>query len=313
MTEMTEVIKSVKDIIKRHSLTQRDVAAEAGISEGQMSAVLNGKYTGDNGRAAKLLSVWLDGFRQRQALPDMPGFVETPTSRQLRDAFTFARAAGCMSTIVGTPGVGKTESALQYCAENRANTWMITLSPSRCSLTECLLELAEELGLPDRRRNKGSLSRGICRRLRGTRGLIIIDEADHLGVDGLEEFRAIQDATHVGMVLIGNPQGVLKPIDSRYATDELERLCSRIARPVTLKKAKKADVTALAEAWGITGDSELKLVYSIAARAGALRVLSHTLRQAWILARGAEADALSESHIRQAFKEVYGKDLSLKS
>ncbi|EDW5879302.1 helix-turn-helix transcriptional regulator, partial [Salmonella enterica subsp. enterica serovar Pomona] len=75
MTEMTEVIKSVKDIIKRHSLTQRDVAAEAGISEGQMSAVLNGKYTGDNGRAAELLSVWLDGFRQRQALPDMPGFV----------------------------------------------------------------------------------------------------------------------------------------------------------------------------------------------------------------------------------------------
>ena len=64
---------------------------------------------------------------------------------------------GCINVIVGVPGVGKTATARNYCQE-QPNTWMITLSPAHSSVTECLLELADALGIDYTRANKGALS-----------------------------------------------------------------------------------------------------------------------------------------------------------
>lgn len=61
--------------------------------------------------------------------------------------FQFVRRAQCMNVIAKVPGVGKIFSARQYC--QHAHTWMVTLFPPQASITECLLELAEALGLSD--------------------------------------------------------------------------------------------------------------------------------------------------------------------
>ncbi|ECE6505691.1 transcriptional regulator, partial [Salmonella enterica subsp. salamae] len=244
------------------------------------------------------LIAWYGNWQRRNTLPERPQFVETQTVKELRDLFQSVRVMGCINVIVGAPGVGKTVTARDYCSN--PNTWMITLSPAHSSVTECLLELADALGLKDVSKNKGDLSRAIRRKLTGVQGLLIVDEADHLGVEGLEQLRAIQDASGVGMVLIGNPQGLSRA--SRYG--DLARLFSRIARAKQLKKAKIADVKAIANAWGITGENELAVMQAIAEKPGALRVLTHTLNQAWIAANG-EGSLLTEKHIKTAFKEVY--------
>ncbi|EBA5980583.1 transcriptional regulator, partial [Salmonella enterica] len=67
---------------------------------------------------------------------------------------------------------------------------------------------------------------------------------------------------------------------------------------------KKADVQAIATAWGIAGENELAVMQAIAEKPGALRVLTHTLNQAWITASG-EGSGITERHIKAAFKEVY--------
>ena len=286
MTDINDVIKTIDELIDGGVLTQYAIAREAGISDGTLSAFRKGKYKGDNAAVAASLRSWYENWNKQSALPEPPQFVETQTVQELRALFQAVRLMGCINVIVGVPGVGKTATARNYCQE-QPNTWMITLSPAHSSVTECLLELAEELGIDYTRANKGALSRAIRRRLMGTRGLVIVDEADHLGIDGLEQLRAIQDATGIGR-----------------AVDDLSRLFSRLARTKQLRKAKKADVLAIARAWGISGEAELAVMQAIAEKPGALRVLTHTLNQAWITASG-EGAALTEKHINAAFKEVY--------
>ncbi|EPY6113055.1 AAA family ATPase [Salmonella enterica subsp. enterica serovar Bareilly] len=298
MTDISEVINTINALISSGQLTQMVVAKETGLSDATISAFRKGKYKGDNASVSESLIAWYGNWQRRNTLPERPQFVETQTVKELRDLFQSVRVMGCINVIVGAPGVGKTVTARDYCSN--PNTWMITLSPAHSSVTECLLELADALGLKDVSKNKGDLSRAIRRKLTGVQGLLIVDEADHLGVEGLEQLRAIQDASGVGMVLIGNPQGLSRA--SRYG--DLVRLFSRIARAKQLKKAKIADVKAIANAWGITGENELAVMQAIAEKPGALRVLTHTLNQAWIAANG-EGSRLTEKHIKTAFKEVY--------
>ncbi|EAM6081068.1 AAA family ATPase [Salmonella enterica subsp. enterica serovar Kedougou] len=298
MTDINEVINTINALIASGQLTQMVVAKETGLSDATISAFRKGKYKGDNAAIAESLTAWYENWQRRNTLPEPPQFVVTQTVKDLRDLFQAVRLMGCINIIIGVPGVGKTAAARDYCSH--PNTWMITLSPAHSSVTECLLELAEALELGSVARSKGALSRAIRRKLTGTRGLVIVDEADHLGVEGLEQLRAIQDATGVGMVLIGNPQGLSRT--SHYS--DLTRLFSRIARARQLKKAKKADVQAIADAWGITGEGALAVMQAIAEKPGALRVLTHTLNQAWITASG-EGTRLTERHIKAAFKEVY--------
>lgn len=298
MTDINEVINTINTLIADEVFTQTTIAKEVGLSEATLSAFRRGEYKGNNARITRTLLSWYENWQRQQLLPEPPQFVVTQTVRDLRLLFQSVRLLGCINVIIGVPGVGKTATARDYCSE--PNTWMITLPPAHSSVTECLLELADALGLYDIPRNKGALSRAIRRKLTGTKGLVIVDEADHLAIDGLEQLRAIQDATGVGMVLIGNPQGLSRA--SRH--NDLVRLFSRIAHARQLRKAKKADVQAIATAWGIAGENELAVMQAIAEKPGALRVLTHTLNQAWITASG-EGSGITERHIKAAFKEVY--------
>ena len=179
---------------------------------------------------------------------------------------------------------------------------MITASPSSASILECITELAEALGIDKAPRHKGPLVRTVRRRLSGTKGLIVIDEADHLGMEVLEELRLLQESACVGLVLMGN-HNVYSNMTGVSRTVEFARLFSRIAKRVAINKTKKADVSAVAEAWHITSEEERTLLQEIAAKPGALRTLSHTLRLAAMTAHGAKKP-LNETFIRKAYNDL---------
>ncbi|HCS1462312.1 TPA: AAA family ATPase, partial [Shigella flexneri] len=130
--------------------------------------------------------VWQKG----QNLSGTPGVVKTQIFCDLHELFKTVRSLGIISVVVGVPGVGKTFAAREYCRRT-ANAWMVTLAPAHSSVTECLLEIAYALEINNPGRNKGNITRAIRRKLGGgkeTSGrvnpLLIIDEADHLSVDG---------------------------------------------------------------------------------------------------------------------------------
>ena len=228
MTDINDVIKTIDELIDGGVLTQYVIAREAGISDGTLSAFRKGKYKGDNAAVAASLRSWYENWNKQSALPEPPQFVETQTVQELRALFQAVRLMGCINVIVGIPGVGKTATARNYCQE-QPNTWMITLSPAHSSVTECLLELADALGIDYTRANKGALSRAIRRRLMGTRGLVIVDEADHLGIDGLEQLRAIQDATDclrgdAAPLMIYRACSAVLPVQNNFARPK-RRMC----------------------------------------------------------------------------------------
>ncbi|HFV2259804.1 TPA: AAA family ATPase [Escherichia coli] len=298
---ISDIRAGLRTLVENEETTFKQIALESGLSTGTISSFINDKYNGDNERISQILQRWLEKYHAVAELPEPPRFVETQTEKQIWTSMRFASLTESIAVVCGNPGVGKTEAAREYRRTNN-NVWMITITPSCASVLECLTELAFELGMNDAPRRKGPLSRALRRRLEGTQGLVIIDEADHLGAEVLEELRLLQESTRIGLVLMGNHR-VYSNMTGGNRTVEFARLFSRIAKRTAINKTKKADVKAIADAWQINGEKELELLQQIAQKPGALRILNHSLRLAAMTAHG-KGERVNEDYLRQAFREL---------
>lgn len=298
---ISDIRAGLRTLVENEETTFKQIALESGLSTGTISSFINDKYNGDNERVSQMLQRWLEKYHAVAELPEPPRFVETQTVKQIWTSMRFASLTESIVVVCGNPGVGKTEAAREYRRTNN-NVWMITITPSCASVLECLTELAFELGMNDAPRRKGPLSRALRRRLEGTQGLVIIDEADHLGAEVLEELRLLQESTRIGLVLMGNHR-VYSNMTGGSRTVEFARLFSRIAKRTAINKTKKADVKAIADAWQINGEKELELLQQIAQKPGALRILNHSLRLAAMTAHG-KGERVNEDYLRQAFREL---------
>lgn len=298
---ISDIRAGLRTLVENEETTFKQIALESGLSTGTISSFINDKYNGDNERVSQMLQRWLEKYHAVAELPEPPRFVETQTVKQIWTSMRFASLTESIAVVCGNPGVGKTEAAREYRRTNN-NVWMITITPSCASVLECLTELAFELGMNDAPRRKGTLSRALRRRLEGTQGLVIIDEADHLGAEVLEELRLLQESTRIGLVLMGNHR-VYSNMTGGNRTVEFARLFSRIAKRTAINKTKKADVKAIADAWQINGENELELLQQIAQKPGALRILNHSLRLAAMTAHG-KGERVNEDYLRQAFREL---------
>ncbi|EFH0852511.1 AAA family ATPase [Escherichia coli] len=298
---ISDIRAGLRTLVENEETTFKQIALESGLSTGTISSFINDKYNGDNERVSQILQRWLEKYHAVAELPEPPRFVETQTVKQIWTSMRFASLTESIAVVCGNPGVGKTEAAREYRRTNN-NVWMLTITPSCASVLECLTELAFELGMNDAPRRKGPLSRALRRRLEGTQGLVIIDEADHLGAEVLEELRLLQESTRIGLVLMGNHR-VYSNMTGGNRTVEFARLFSRIAKRTAINKTKKADVKAIADAWQINGEKELELLQQIAQKPGALRILNHSLRLAAMTAHG-KGERVNEDYLRQAFREL---------
>lgn len=298
---ISDIRAGLRTLVESEKATYAQIARESGVAAGTLSAFVNDKYNGDNERIAQTLERWLDNYHRAAELPEPPRFVETKTVRQIWTSMRFASLTESIAVVCGNPGVGKTEAAREFRRTNN-NVWMITITPSCASVLECLTELAYELGMNDAPRRKGPLSRALRRRLEGTQGLVIIDEADHLGAEVLEELRLLQESARIGLVLMGNHR-VYSNMTGGNRTVEFARLFSRIAKRTAINKTKIDDVKAIADAWQITGENERELLQQIAQKPGALRILNHSLRLAAMTAHG-DGKRVNEDYLRQAFREL---------
>lgn len=294
--------------LERDNLAQSTVAREAGFSGSALSQWLQGKYAANPAELDAKLSRWLDTYerrkRERARLPAAPDYVETPTSGKVLDALAYAQIAGDIAVVYGGAGLGKTKASTAY-QERNPCVWIATMTPATASIATALEEIADALRLPEATGGAARLQRAIVKRLRGTGGLLIIDDAQNLSVAALDELRSLHDASGVGLALVGN-ETVYTRLTGGTRAAYLDRLYSRIGKRVRLVRSIKGDVDALADAWGVTERDTLALLADIAGKPGALRGVTKCLRLGALLAAGA-GDALSVRHLRAAWTDLGGE------
>lgn len=304
---MLSVKEQLSLIIKDEKLLQSNVAKELGYTPAVLSAYLKGTYTGDNEAVNKAVENWLKTQEKKvRVFVEAPQFIEIPTANKVFFSLDAARICKTIVPIYGASGVGKTKACQEY-AKRYQNVWMVTISPSRAGLSAFLYELALELGIKDAPRRKDTLSRLIYEKIKGTEGLIIVDESDHLTYDAIEELRYLQEKADVGFALIGNDKVYTKMQGGINQAHEYARLWTRLGKPTPIKGSTKGDIKAIAQAWGldITDKDLMTTLYDIGGKAGGLRALTQYLRLAGMTAKG-QGTVITLALILQAQAQMKG-------
>lgn len=288
-------------------LTQAEISRQSGLHVTRLNQWLRGTYQGDLPALERELARWVDAYRARRLesrlLPQAPAWVATPTAERVIAALGYAQVAGDIAVIYGGAGLGKTTSVLQYQRTN-PNVWHATMTPASSSVVPALEEIADAVGLREVGGGAARVQRAIIRRITGTHGLLVVDEAQHLSVAALDEIRALHDATGLGLALVGNEQVYARMTGGNRAA-YLDRLYSRIGKRVRLVRAREADIAALIDAWGIEPKSCRQVLHEIAAKPGGLRGLTKVLRLASMFAAG-DGRPVQCDDIRAAWRDLGG-------
>jgi DNA transposition AAA+ family ATPase len=307
-TKRPDLRAEVKAIAEADGLNLTGLSQQTGVGKTRLSQWLANKYPGDNDSIELDIRRWLESRRAavelEGQLPAAPAWVETATARSVLGALSFSQMAEAVSVVYGGAGVGKTTTIEKYKTQ-APNVWVVTASPSCSSSGPLLKRIAKQLGM----RATGTvdvLEENIIERVRDTRGLLVIDEAQHLTHRALDSVRSIHDAAGIGLCLVGN-EIVYSQLTGGNRAVGFAQLFSRVAKRVRLAKAKDADVLALLDAWGIKGKEARTLCLGIGRRPGALRGLSQTLRLASMFAATAGERLPGVEHIRDAWADLGGE------
>lgn len=302
------LIAEVRQIMEAEALSQTALSQLTGVGKARLSQWLNGVYKGNVPAVEESIRRWLESRQTATALegqmPTGPEWVETPTARAVLSALSFSQMAEAVSVVYGGAGVGKTTTIARY-KRQAPNVWVVTATPAVSAPGPILTRIAQTLGI----RSTGAVhvvEANIIERVRETRGLLVIDEAQHLTHRALDAVRSIHDAAGIGLALVGN-EIVYSQLTGGSRSVGFAQLFSRVAKRVRLSRAKDADVTALLEAWGITDKDARQLCLGIGRRPGALRGLSQTLRLASMFAAASGTNRPGVEHIRDAWQDLGGE------
>lgn len=298
------VREAINKLLDAGELTQVTLSRESGVHQARLNQWLKGVYKGNTGEIAQALSQWLDGRSQRQAaavaLPTIPDWLPTPTAERILSVLRYSHITAGLGVVYGGAGLGKTLTCEHYAATS-PNVWHVEMGRWDRSMGECLLDIAKAVGL----RNilgAGRLAREIIQRLRGTGGLLLIDEAQHLGLDALEAVRAIHDQAAIGLVLLGN-ESVFSQLTGGSRAAEFSQLYRRVGKRQRLDKPEARDIAMLCAAWRIDAPAIKERLRAIAEQPGGLGGVTEVLCLGHLLAHG-EGEPLSERHVQQAWIDV---------
>lgn len=271
-----ELQKRLEQYIVDNPISQAKLAPKIGVSQTALSCWRRNQYEGDIGALERKISEFLkvEENTQQQAAKAAPyqpvlEYIPTSISEDVYEAITYCQIERGMVILHGDAGIGKTKGAEKFVKENPTAAVYIQATPASGTLSNILKLLARALRVPESR-NKLELLLSIREKLEGTNRVIIIDEAQHLKLNALEEIRTLSDPNSLtgqrgtGICLIGNTEVYSRMIGKQEA--QFAQLFSRIRmnRRYSTKKVLSKDVAALFPKLAEQGaKEELKFLHSV--------------------------------------------------
>jgi DNA transposition AAA+ family ATPase len=318
-TARTMQEKSLREEVRREmhvaGLSQTRLAREAGLSVARLRQWFSGKEPIQAPDITRKLMHWLHGVEERRAerstglIPEAPHWKPTPTGENIIAVFKYAQHMADMGIVYGGAGLGKTMTAVRY-QEEAPNVWIATMTPSIMSVSACFERVAFAIGISSIPTSASRAENAVVARVQGSRGLIIVDEAQHLSVTCLDALRGLYDASGIGLVFMGNER-VYAQLTGGSRKAHFAQLFSRIGRQLRLTAPVNGDIDTLLDAWGITEKQARALCREIGSKAGALRGLTKVLRQAGLMIDEADS-AIRAEHVEAAWLELGGIALKKK-
>lgn len=306
--ELDQLRASIRELQTSQGLNQAKIAKESAVAEATVSQFLSDKYKGDNQRVAKDLARWLTAKREEiqvtSAAPPQPTFVRTSIAERVIGVLRTAHILSDIGVVTGPAGCGKTAAARQYQATT-PRVAIATGAPKIRSASAILQELLRSRGeIPRGRVACSGLELTLYARRTFTAGcLMVIDEAQLVDIEALEEIRAIHDETGCGVVLMGN-ETVLSRIEGTERAAGYAQLYSRAGIRQRLSGAPATDIEAVMATMAVTDPAVIKVATAIGDK-DSLRVVVKALRRAQMIASG-DRETLNPDHLRLAYRQLGG-------
>lgn len=230
---------------------------------------------------------------------------------------------GCLILLTGDVGTGKTTVCRSLLEQLPENTNAAIIVNPKLSVQELLETICEEFGI-DFNRNSSSVKSYIDAinsylleaHSQGKTTLLIIDEAQNLDMDVLEQLRLLTNletdkAKLLKIILIGQPE-LQKKLENPEVAQINQRITSRYhLAPLSERDARSFIHHRLVIAGGgrmqFFSEKALAIIYQVSG--GIPRLINILCDRALLGAYVEEKDQVSETVMRKAAAEVLGKDI----
>ena len=234
-------IALLEQYIEDTGLSQAAVAKQLVKSATTINQYLKGTYKGDVTAIDEAVAELVARYQIKDATSD---FVPTASATRILEVCDMAHRLSCMNMIIGDAGLGKT-TALKHYAATTKNVLLIE-TDTTYSVRMLLSEICRVSGIIAPRGNPSMMS-AIIDRLRDSKRLLIIDEAELLNYRALETVRRIHDKTNIGIVFAGMPR--LRANFRGGSGGDYKQLYSRIHRPYSMDaRLSESDIDMMCEA-----------------------------------------------------------------
>jgi hypothetical protein len=301
-----EARAAIKDYQKKTGKSQNEVAKELGYTNATaLSRFHSGGYESEP-EMIKRIEQLLKISAKREAAPKKPPYQATSTSIQVASLIELCHARGEMGVAYGDPGVGKTMAVKQYTKENE-DAIVITISPTNATITGVNDLIAEKLGIKEKIQRR--ITAGIVAKLKGTKRVIVIDEAQHLKAKVVNHLRSIVDATEdddtgerIGMALIGNDE-IFFELKVKQAA-AYSQVADRITywEHLVAKEVKKDDIQLIFSEASFADDA-LNLLHKISTTVS-IRKAVQVFTNALLLFNIKDYAELSTAHLATVAKQM---------